>query len=114
MVNVEFVKEIRPKLLMISAIWENFNRAHRPLLSIDLGKRLHKGQVRLSGEPYFETHCVWIASFMDRLVQNEAWTIGSLLHDVVEDQGRRWKRFSASSLGCLVSMWLIWLMASLR
>ena len=40
----------------------------------------------MSGEPYFETHCVWIAEFIDRLVQNEAWTIAALLHDAVEDQ----------------------------
>jgi GTP diphosphokinase / guanosine-3',5'-bis(diphosphate) 3'-diphosphatase len=50
------------------------------------GSNLHSGQLRLSGEPYFETHCAWIAEFIDRLVQNEAWTIAALLHDAVEDQ----------------------------
>ncbi|MBG0788420.1 MAG: HD domain-containing protein, partial [Anaerolineaceae bacterium] len=88
MVNVEFVKEIRPKIVDdFSDMGEFQPRTPAIAKAFDLGKRLHKGQVRLSGEPYFETHCVWIASFMDRLVQNEAWTIGSLLHDVVEDQG---------------------------
>jgi (p)ppGpp synthase/HD superfamily hydrolase len=28
-----------------------------------------------------------VAAFIDRLVQNEAWTIAALLHDAVEDQG---------------------------
>ena len=88
MVNVEFVKEIRPKIVDDFSDMGEF-RPRTPAIAkaFELGKKLHKGQVRLSGEPYFETHCVWIASFMDRLVQNEAWTIGSLLHDVVEDQG---------------------------
>ena len=88
MVNVEFVKEIRPKIVDdFSEMGEFRPRTPAIAKAFELGKKLHKGQVRLSGEPYFETHCVWIASFMDRLVQNEAWTIGSLLHDVVEDQG---------------------------
>jgi (p)ppGpp synthase/HD superfamily hydrolase len=88
MVNVEFVKEIRPKIVDdFSNMGEFQPRTTAIAKAYDLGKKLHKDQVRLSGEPYFETHCVWIASFMDRLVQNEAWTIASLLHDVVEDQG---------------------------
>jgi len=51
------------------------------------GKELHSGQTRLSGEPYFETHCAWVGSFLDQLVGNEAWTIAGLLHDSVEDIG---------------------------
>jgi (p)ppGpp synthase/HD superfamily hydrolase len=88
MVEVEFVREIRPNLVDDFDIQEPFE-ARTPAIAkaYDLGKRLHKGQLRLSGEPYFETHCVWIASFIDRLVQNEAWTIAALLHDAVEDQG---------------------------
>ena len=88
MVEVEFVREIRPRLS------DEFSRsgefeARTPAIAkaYELGKRLHKGQTRLSGEPYFETHCVWIADFIDRLVKNEAWTIAALLHDAVEDQG---------------------------
>ncbi|MDF1520646.1 MAG: HD domain-containing protein [Brevefilum sp.] len=88
MVEVEFVHEIRPKIV------DEFNMSGDFVLrtpaiakAYELGKKLHKGQYRLSGEPYFETHCVWIADFIDRLVQNEAWTIAALLHDAVEDQG---------------------------
>ena len=42
-------------------------------------------QTRLSGEPYFETHCVWVGAFLERLVHNEAWTIAGLLHDAAKD-----------------------------
>jgi (p)ppGpp synthase/HD superfamily hydrolase len=88
MVEVEFVREIRPKIADEFTFKGEFE-LRTPAISkaYDLGKELHKGQRRLSGEPYFETHCVWIASFIDRLFQNEAWTIAALLHDAVEDQG---------------------------
>lgn len=86
-VKVNRVTEIRPRLD------GNFSpepfHARTPAIAeaYALGKQLHAGQYRLSGEPYFETHCVWIASFLDNLVHNEAWTIAALLHDTVEDQG---------------------------
>jgi len=54
----------------------------------DWGKEVHKGQMRLSGESYFENHCVWVANVVDQLVQNEAWTIAALLHDAIEDQDK--------------------------
>ena len=88
MVEVEFVRETRPKLSdEFSQSGEFKPRTPAIAQAYELGKKLHKGQLRLSGEPYFETHCVWIADFIDRLVQNEAWTIAALLHDAVEDQG---------------------------
>ena len=88
MVEVEFVKEIRPKMVDEFSITGEFKpRTPAIARAYDLGKKLHKGQLRLSGEPYFDTHCVWIAQFVDRLVENEAWTIAALLHDAVEDQG---------------------------
>ena len=88
MVEVEFVREIRPKLADEFSMSEHFEpRTPEIARAYQLGKKLHKGQIRLSGEPYFETHCVWIADFMDRLLKNEAWTIAALLHDAVEDQG---------------------------
>ena len=88
MVEVEFVHEIRPRMVDEFNIEGDFvPRTPAIARAYELGKELHKGQVRMSGEPYFETHCVWIAQFIDRLVKNEAWTIASLLHDAVEDQG---------------------------
>ena len=87
MVEVEFVHEIRPKILDEFSFTGQFQpRTPEIARAYALGKELHKGQVRLSGEPYFETHCAWIAEFIDRLVQNEAWTIAALLHDAIEDQ----------------------------
>lgn len=88
MVEVEFVREIRPRIADDFSFEGEFQpRTPAIAKAFDLGKRLHEGQRRLSGEPYFETHCVWIASFVDNLVKNEAWTIAALLHDAVEDQG---------------------------
>lgn len=88
MVEVEYVQEIRPRISDEFSSSGGF-KARTPAIdkAYTLGKKLHKGQLRLSGEPYFETHCVWIADFIDRLVHNEAWTIAALLHDAVEDQG---------------------------
>jgi (p)ppGpp synthase/HD superfamily hydrolase len=86
MVRVEYINEIRPSFEkefnpgVFTARTEAIEEAYQ------WGKELHNGQVRLSGEPYFETHCVWVASFIDQLVKNEAWTIAALLHDSVEDQ----------------------------
>lgn len=86
MVRIEYINEIRPSLEsefnpgIFDERTEAIKEAYR------WGKELHDGQVRLSGEPYFETHCVWVASFIDKLVKNEAWTIAALLHDSVEDQ----------------------------
>ena len=50
------------------------------------GSKIHAGQKRLTGEPYFETHCGWVGNLVDQMAQNEAWTIAALLHDAVEDQ----------------------------
>lgn len=87
MVEVEFVREIRPKILDEFNFSGDFQpRTPEIARAYELGKQLHKGQLRLSGEPYFAIHCAWIAAFIDRLVQNEAWTIAALLHDAVEDQ----------------------------
>ena len=87
MVKVEYVNIIRPKLA------DEFDpgafSARTPAIAeaYAWGKELHAGQTRLSGEPYFETHCGWVAAFIDKLVQKEAWTIAALLHDAVEDSG---------------------------
>jgi (p)ppGpp synthase/HD superfamily hydrolase len=83
----EKIKEIRPRLA------DEFNPGHFVARTEAIaeayrwGKVLHAGQVRLNGEPYFETHCAWVGSFLDHLVGNEAWTIAGLLHDAVEDRG---------------------------
>jgi GTP diphosphokinase / guanosine-3',5'-bis(diphosphate) 3'-diphosphatase len=87
-VKIVRVDEIRPKLSdefepgVFTPRTEAIAEAYR------WGKELHAGQTRMSGEPYFETHCGWVGAFLDKLVGNEAWTIAGLLHDSVEDIGQ--------------------------
>ena len=52
--------------------------------AFDTGERLHRGQLRKSGEPYF-IHPINVALILARLGMDEETLIGGLLHDVVED-----------------------------
>lgn len=87
MVTIEKVKEIRPRLSDDFTPGEFQPRTSAIADAYQWGKELHAGQVRLSGEPYFEAHCAWVGAFLDQLVGDEALTIGGLLHDAVEDIG---------------------------
>ncbi len=101
MVTIVEVNEIRPKLqsefsnIKFTPRTENMAEAYR------WGQQLHAGQARLSGEPYFETHCAWVGAFLDSLVANEAWTIAGLLHDTVEDSGESLDRIKQKFPGPL-------------
>lgn len=86
MVTVKTIHEIRPRLDNEFDPGPFVPRTEAIRQAYQWGKELHSGQLRLSGEPYFETHCGWVAGFMDKLAANEAWTIAALLHDSVEDQ----------------------------
>lgn len=86
-VRIERVEEIRPRLANEFEPGEFIPRTPAIAEAYEWGKELHAGQKRLSGEPYFETHCAWVGMFLDKLVENEAWTIAGLLHDAVEDKG---------------------------
>ncbi|NLG99746.1 MAG: HD domain-containing protein [Chloroflexi bacterium] len=86
-VRIEKVEEIRPRLANEFEPGEFIPRTPAIAEAYEWGKELHAGQKRLSGEPYFETHCAWVGMFLDKLVENEAWTIAGLLHDAVEDKG---------------------------
>ncbi len=87
MVEIERIDEIRPRITGEFQVGGFIPRTPAMQVAWDWGKKVHGGQLRLSGEPYFETHCGWVAGFVDSLVHNEAWTIAALLHDTVEDQG---------------------------
>ncbi|MDD2522007.1 MAG: HD domain-containing protein [Anaerolineaceae bacterium] len=87
MVQIMNVSEIRPLITDEFVVGPFQPRTEAIQRAYDWGKQVHAGQTRLSGEPYFETHCVWIAGFIDNLVKKESWTIAALLHDTVEDQG---------------------------
>lgn len=52
--------------------------------AFDKGEKLHDGQFRKSGEPYF-IHPINVALILARLGMDESTLIGGLLHDVVED-----------------------------
>jgi GTP diphosphokinase / guanosine-3',5'-bis(diphosphate) 3'-diphosphatase len=87
MVIIQPIHEIRPRFSAEFGLSTFEPRTPAIADALHWGSELHAGQKRMSGEPYFETHCVWIANFIDRLVHNEAWTIAALLHDSVEDRG---------------------------
>ncbi len=87
MVTIDRVQEIRPKLTDEFEPGALIARTDAIAEAYRWGKELHGNQKRLSGEPYFETHCAWVGAFLDQLVGNEAWTIAGLLHDSVEDIG---------------------------
>jgi guanosine-3',5'-bis(diphosphate) 3'-pyrophosphohydrolase len=86
-VSVESINEIRPRITDEFDLGPFVARTEAIQKAYDWGKQVHAGQLRLSGEPYFETHSGWVAAFVDKLVHKEAWTIAALLHDTVEDQG---------------------------
>ncbi len=101
MVTVKQITEIRPRISSEFDL-EGFQpRTEAIAKAYQIGKEMHAGQQRMSGEPYFETHCVWVAGFLDRLVGNEAWTIAALLHDSVEDRGESLERIKAAFPGGL-------------
>lgn len=87
LVQVENISEIRPLIADEFHVGNFVPRTEAIQRAWDWGKEVHAGQPRLSGEPYFETHCGWVGAFVDKLVHKESWTIAALLHDTVEDTG---------------------------
>ena len=51
----------------------------------DFGKIAHKGQVRASGESYFEAHCAQVAMHIIDLGMDSTLVCAALLHDTIED-----------------------------
>jgi len=86
-VEIERIHEIRPRLSNEFEPGQFVPRTEAIQQAFEWGKALHGNQKRLSGEPYFETHCGWVGAFLDRLAGKEAWTIAGLLHDAIEDSG---------------------------
>ena len=52
--------------------------------AFELAMRLHEGQLRKSGEPYF-IHPIHVAYILAEIGMDDATIVGGLLHDVVED-----------------------------
>lgn len=95
MVQIESIHEIRPRLAEEFDPGQFIPRTPAIEKAYRWGQEVHAGQLRMSGEPYFETHCAWVAAFLDKLVGNEVWTIAGLLHDSVEDSGESLDRIKA-------------------
>ncbi len=95
MVKIQKIEEIRPRLAEEFDPGAFVPRTPAIEQAYRWGQQVHAGQKRLSGEPYFETHCGWVAAFLDRLVGNEVWTIAGLLHDSVEDSGESLDRIKS-------------------
>ena len=101
MVSVKKISEIRPRIGTEFDPGVFRPRTAAIAHAYELGRELHGGQLRYSGDSYFETHCVWVGGYIDKLVGNEAWTIAGLLHDTVEDQGETLDRIKAEFPGKL-------------
>ena len=52
-------------------------------LAFEYAKEKHRGQSRISGEPYI-THPVWVAKIVAKLGLGDEAIIAALLHDCVE------------------------------
>lgn len=80
------------------ALVRNYNpRCNADLLrrAYDYGMKMHDGQMRKSGEPYF-THPVAVAAILTEQRLDDATIITALLHDTIED--------TRSTYGDLVAM----------
>lgn len=69
------------------ALVENYNpNTDRTLIrqAYDFGLKMHEGQVRQSGEPYF-SHPVEVAAILTEQQMDDATLITALLHDTIED-----------------------------
>src|SRR5690606_41812401 len=61
----------------------------------DYGMKMHEGQLRRSGEPYF-THPVAVAAILTEQRLDDATIITALLHDTIEDTKSTWADIAAT------------------
>ena len=74
------------------ALVRNYNpRTNTDLIrqAFDYGRRMHEGQFRQSGEPYF-THPVAVAAILTEMRLDDATIVTALLHDTIEDTRSTW------------------------
>ena len=78
------------------ALIRNYNpRTNADLIrdAYEYGRRMHEGQFRHSGEPYF-THPVAVAAILTEMRLDDATIITALLHDTIEDTRSTWAEVS--------------------
>ena len=69
------------------ALVRNYNpRSNCTLIrdAYEYGMRMHEGQFRHSGEPYF-THPIAVAAILTEMRLDDATIVTALLHDTIED-----------------------------
>ncbi|MFN3525242.1 MAG: HD domain-containing protein, partial [Paracoccus sp. (in: a-proteobacteria)] len=69
------------------ALVRNYNpRCNAQLIrdAYEYGMRMHEGQFRHSGEPYF-THPIAVAAILTEMRLDDATLVTALLHDTIED-----------------------------
>ncbi|WBU55531.1 RelA/SpoT family protein [Paracoccus sediminicola] len=74
------------------ALIRNYNpRTDEDLIrrAFSYGQRMHDGQFRHSGEPYF-THPVAVAAILTEMRLDDATLVTALLHDTIEDTRSTW------------------------
>ncbi len=78
----------RFSLVMEAKANHNLSTQHRALIekAFDFATEAHKGQTRISGEPYI-VHPLEVMAVLSELNVDATTLIGALLHDVVEDTG---------------------------
>ena len=64
MAKVMNISEIRPLVTDEFHVGPFVPRTESMQHAWEWGKKVHAGQTRLSGEPYFETHCAWVAALL--------------------------------------------------
>ncbi|TKW67784.1 MAG: bifunctional (p)ppGpp synthetase/guanosine-3',5'-bis(diphosphate) 3'-pyrophosphohydrolase [Paracoccus denitrificans] len=78
------------------ALIRNYNpRTDENLIrrAYDYGQRMHEGQFRHSGEPYF-SHPVAVAAILTEMRLDDATLVTALLHDTIEDTRASWSDVS--------------------
>ncbi|WBU61029.1 RelA/SpoT family protein [Paracoccus albus] len=78
------------------ALIRNYNpRTDEDLIrrSFEYGQRMHEGQFRHSGEPYF-THPIAVAAILTEMRLDDATLVTALLHDTIEDTRSTWTEVS--------------------
>lgn len=76
---IQTLEEFRRKILMYSP-----SEQQQVLQAIELSKKMHQGQYRESGDPYF-IHPLQVADILIDLKMDAATVTAALLHDILED-----------------------------